>query len=85
MTAIDFEYRLPSRTTGRGLYIVTTYRRILIAVDLTENSVKVAQCGRMLAAAFGSELEIIDVAEPLPQARRSVRCPGGAGSMTPNI
>jgi universal stress protein A len=45
---------------------VTTYRRILTAVDLTENSVKVAQCGRMLAAAFGSELEIIHVVEPLP-------------------
>jgi universal stress protein A len=54
------------RTSRRGLYIVPTYRRILIAVDLTENSVKVAQCGRMLAAALGSELEIVHVVEPLP-------------------
>ena len=43
-----------------------TYRRILVAVDLTENSVKVAQCGRMLAAAMGSELEMVHVVEPLP-------------------
>ena len=45
-----------------------TYRRILVAVDLTEDSVKVAERGRMLAAALGSELELIHVLEPLPVA-----------------
>ncbi len=43
-------------------------RRILVAVDLTEDSVKVAERGRMLAAALGSELELIHVLEPLPVA-----------------
>jgi universal stress protein A len=51
-----------------GCNAVPTYRRILVAVDLTEDSVKVAECGRMLAAALGSDLELIHVLEPLPVA-----------------
>jgi universal stress protein A len=47
------------------LYAVQTYRRILVAVDLTEDSVRVAERGSMLAAALGSELELIHVLEPL--------------------
>lgn len=44
------------------------YRRILVAVDVTESSVKVAACGRMLAAALGADLEMLTVVEPLPVA-----------------
>jgi universal stress protein A len=50
------------------VHAVPTYRRILVAVDLTENSVRIAECGRVLAAALGSDLEMVHVVEPLPLA-----------------
>lgn len=44
------------------------YRRILVAVDLTEESQLVAERARELATAFGAELSIIHVVEPLSLA-----------------
>ncbi len=43
-----------------------TYHRILLAIDLTETSGSVAERGRAIAAAFGSDLEIVHVVEPVP-------------------
>jgi universal stress protein A len=45
---------------------VSTYHRILVAVDLTESSFTVAERGRALAAELGSELEILHVVESQP-------------------
>jgi universal stress protein A len=47
-------------------HAVPTYRHILVAVDLTESSVRVAECGRLIAAALGADLELIHVVEPVP-------------------
>ncbi|HEX7036933.1 MAG TPA: universal stress protein [Pseudomonadales bacterium] len=44
------------------------YRRILLAVDLTEESNIVAQRAQMLARAFGGELHLVHVIEPLSLA-----------------
>lgn len=42
------------------------YRRILVAVDLTESSCRIAERGRALAGVLGSDLEIFHVVEPVP-------------------
>lgn len=42
------------------------YRRILLAVDLTPDSLIVGQRAQALAAALGAALEIIHVVEPVP-------------------
>ena len=44
------------------------YRRIMLAVDLTEESVRVAHRAVALAQAFGAELHIVHVIEPLSLA-----------------
>jgi universal stress protein A len=44
------------------------YEHLLLAVDLTEESVPVADQARALATAFGSKLSIIHVIEPLSLA-----------------
>jgi len=44
------------------------YRRILVAIDLTEESQLVAERARALATAFGAELSLIHVVEPLSLA-----------------
>lgn len=44
------------------------YRRIMLAVDLTEESTAVADRARSLAAVFGAELHIVHVIEPLSLA-----------------
>jgi universal stress protein A len=45
---------------------MSIYHRILVAVDLTESSLTIAERGRALAAALGSELEMLHVVEPPP-------------------
>ena len=47
---------------------MSAYQRILLAVDLTEESKQVAVSGTGLAAAFGAELHVIHVIEPLSLA-----------------
>lgn len=42
-----------------------SYRRILVAVDLTENSERIAARGQMLAEASDAELELVHVVETL--------------------
>ncbi|MEE2893198.1 MAG: universal stress protein [Pseudomonadota bacterium] len=44
------------------------YEHLLLAVDLTEESMPVAEQARALATAFGSKLSIIHVIEPLSLA-----------------
>jgi universal stress protein A len=44
------------------------YRRILLAVDLTEESHRVAAPARAIAECFGSEIHLIHVIEPLSLA-----------------
>ncbi len=44
------------------------YRRILLAIDLTEESRQVAACATAIASAFDAELHIIHVIEPLSLA-----------------
>ncbi|MCB1682996.1 MAG: universal stress protein [Pseudomonadales bacterium] len=44
------------------------YRRIMLAVDLTEESVKVAKRAVALARAFDAELHVVHVIEPLSLA-----------------
>ena len=44
------------------------YRRIMLAVDLTEESNNVARNAQELAAAFSAELHIVHVIEPLSLA-----------------
>lgn len=44
------------------------YHRIMLAVDLTEESTAVADRARALAAAFDAELHIVHVIEPLSLA-----------------
>jgi universal stress protein A len=50
----------------RLLEPVSIYQRILVAVDLTESSFTIAERGRALAAALGSDLEMLHVVEPPP-------------------
>jgi universal stress protein A len=45
---------------------MTQYRRMLLAIDLTEESPQIATRARELAATFGAELEVLHVVEPLP-------------------
>lgn len=47
---------------------MSDYRRIVLAVDLTEESNIVAQRARKLVDAFGAELHIVHVIEPLSLA-----------------
>ena len=47
---------------------MSAYRRILLAIDLTEESRQVAACATALADAFGAELHVIHVIEPLSLA-----------------
>jgi universal stress protein A len=47
---------------------MSDYRRILLAVDLTEESNAVATRARRIAEAFGAELHIVHVIEPLSLA-----------------
>jgi len=48
--------------------MMSGYQHLLLAVDLTEESMPVAQKARALATAFGSKLSIIHVIEPLSLA-----------------
>ncbi|QIB67342.1 universal stress protein [Kineobactrum salinum] len=41
------------------------YKKLIIAVDLSEDSAKVAECARNLAAGSDAELHLIHVIEPL--------------------
>jgi universal stress protein A len=45
---------------------MAVYRRILVAVDLTEDSTYIAQRARALASALEAELELLHVVEPVP-------------------
>jgi universal stress protein A len=45
---------------------MSTYRKILLAVDLTADSEQIAETARALAAALGAQLEVLHVVEPLP-------------------
>lgn len=47
---------------------MTGYRRIMLAVDLTEESNHVAECALALANAFDAELHVVHVIEPLSLA-----------------
>lgn len=44
---------------------MSDYRKIMLAVDLTEESLKVAQRANQLVKAFDAELHIVHVIEPL--------------------
>jgi universal stress protein A len=46
--------------------IMTVYRRILWAVDLTDGSVTIGRKAQALAAALGAELELLHVVEFVP-------------------
>ena len=45
---------------------MTQYRRILLAIDLTEDSRQIAAQARELATTLRAELEVVHVVEPLP-------------------
>ncbi|MDB6046630.1 MAG: hypothetical protein JWM63_5181 [Gammaproteobacteria bacterium] len=45
---------------------MAVYQRILLAVDLTPDSLSIGQRARALAAALDAELRIINVVEPVP-------------------
>jgi universal stress protein A len=45
---------------------MTVYRRILLVVDLTGESVAIGQKARALAAALGAEVELLHVVELVP-------------------
>ncbi|MCZ6659085.1 MAG: universal stress protein [Gammaproteobacteria bacterium] len=47
---------------------MSAYQRILLAVDLTEESKQLAGSGKALATAFEAELHVIHVIEPLSLA-----------------
>lgn len=47
---------------------MSDYRRIVLAVDLTEESTLVAERARRLAQAFDAELHVVHVIEPLSLA-----------------
>jgi len=47
---------------------MSDYRRIMLAVDLTEESNAVAERARKLAGAFNAELHVVHVIEPLSLA-----------------
>lgn len=42
------------------------YRRILLAVDLTDDSVQIAERAKAVAQTHGAELDVLHVVEPLP-------------------
>jgi len=46
--------------------IMSDYRRILLVVDLTEDSMLIGRCARALAAAVGAEVELLHVVEFVP-------------------
>jgi universal stress protein A len=45
---------------------MTTYRRILLALDMTEESPQIAERARALSTALSADLEMLHVVEPLP-------------------
>jgi universal stress protein A len=45
---------------------MSSYRRILLALDLTADSVPIAERAKEVAATHGAELDILHVVEPLP-------------------
>ncbi len=45
---------------------MSSYRRILIVVDLTESSLSIARRGQALASATGAEVELLHVVEFVP-------------------
>src|ERR1700731_2954297 len=66
---INAPYRSPMHSVRTHTSLpepVLIYHRILVAVDLTESSFTIAERGRALAAALGSDLEMLHVVEPPP-------------------
>src|SRR5215831_4992056 len=49
-----------------GRLVMTVYRRILLVVDLTDESVAIGRKARALAAALGGEVELLHVVEFVP-------------------
>lgn len=45
---------------------MSVYRRILLVVDLTEDSLKIGQRARAIAQTFGAEVELLHVVEFVP-------------------
>lgn len=45
---------------------MTSYRRILLVVDLTEDSLLIGRRAQLLAAALGAEIELLHVVEFVP-------------------
>jgi len=43
-----------------------TYRKILLAVDLTADTTQIAERAKALAATHGADLELLHVVEPVP-------------------
>jgi len=43
-----------------------TYRKILLAVDLTADTTQIAERAKALAATHGAELELLHIVEPVP-------------------
>ena len=56
------------RAIGLGGNTMGAYQRILLAVDLTEESNEVAERATALAQAFSAELHVVHVIEPLSLA-----------------
>ena len=47
---------------------MSEYKKIMLAVDLTEESLEVAERATQLVSAFGAELHVVHVIEPLSLA-----------------
>lgn len=47
---------------------MSEYKKIMLAIDLTEESLKVAERATQLARTFGAELHVVHVIEPLSLA-----------------
>ena len=45
---------------------MTAYRKILVAVDLSPDSIQIVQRARALASIHGAEIQVLHVVEPLP-------------------
>lgn len=45
---------------------MSVYKRILLAVDMSEDTPRIAQRARALADTFGAELHLLHVVEPMP-------------------
>src|SRR5215475_12230257 len=58
--------KIPWKRLSKGIEVMPEYRRILLVVDLTEDSLPIGRRAQALATALGAEIDVLHVVEYVP-------------------